>query len=264
MRSISRQRARVAETFALIVGSGFEELALPVVARSPTKTPYGAPSSAVLTVMLGGLRVPCIARHGESHAFAPHEINYRANLWALRERGVRRCIGVNTVGAIAVGFAPGDLAVPDQLIDYTSGRASTYGGAGEPVKHVDFAEPFAPLLRGRLAAAVADCGFGRRRGVYGVTQGPRLETAAEIDRMMRDGCDMVGMTALPEAALARELDVDYAICALAVNYAAGRAADGASIGEQVERSRAAGLQRVAAVLLRLAGTEVRDSAAETV
>jgi 5'-methylthioinosine phosphorylase len=252
----------VTETLALIVGSGFEKLGLHVIARSPTKTPYGAPSSAVLTVALGPRRVACIARHGESHALAPHEINYRANLWALEQRGVRTCIGINTVGAIAPGFAPSDLAVPDQLIDYTSGRAGTYGGDGRAVAHVDFTEPFEPILRARLAAAVDAGGFGHRRGVYGVTQGPRLETAAEIDRLMRDGCTMVGMTAMPEAALARELGIDYAICALAVNYAAGRAPDGMAIGAQIERYFQAGLERVAAVLLRFAG-QPDDFAAKT-
>jgi 5'-methylthioinosine phosphorylase len=254
----------VSDTLALIVGSGFGKLGLTVVARSPTKTPYGAPSSAVLTVALGGRRVACIARHGETHALVPHEINYRANLWALQQRGVRRCIGVNTVGAIAPGFAPGDVAVPDQLIDYTSGRAGSYGGGGSAVVHVDFTEPFSPVLGDRLAAAAADCGYGRRRGVYGVTQGPRLETAAEVDRMMRDGCAMVGMTAMPEAVLARELGIDYAICALAVNYAAGRAPDGAAIGAQIERFLDAGMQRVAAVLLRVVTEQDADSAAETV
>jgi 5'-deoxy-5'-methylthioadenosine phosphorylase len=241
----------MSEPLALIVGSGFEKLGLAVVARSPTKTPYGAPSSAVLTVALGDRRVACIARHGENHTFAPHEINYRANVWALEQRGVRCVVGVNTVGAIARGFAPGDLAVPDQIIDYTHGRASTFGGDGKPVAHVDFTEPFGPLLRGRLAAAVAGCGFGVRGGTYGATQGPRLETAAEIDRLERDGCAMVGMTAMPEAVLARELGLEYAICALAVNYAAGRAPDGALIGAQIERSLEAGLERIARVLLRL-------------
>lgn len=239
-------------TSALIVGSGFERLGLNVVTRSPTKTPYGEPSSPVLTVAIGGARVACIARHGESHALAPHEINYRANLWALKERGVRRCIGLNTVGAIARGFAPGDLAVPDQLIDYTHGRAATFCGAGAPVRHVDFAEPFAAELAGRLAAAIADCGLSVCRGTYGVTQGPRLETAAEIARLRRDGCAMVGMTAMPEAALARELDIEYAICAVAVNYAAGLAPDGALIASQIERFTDTGLRKMAAVLARLA------------
>jgi 5'-methylthioinosine phosphorylase len=239
------------ETLALIAGSGFAKLGLTVVARSPTKTPYGDPSSAVLTVVLGTRRVPCIVRHGEQHALAPHEINYRANVWALQQRGVRQCIGINTVGAIARGFAPGALAVPDQLIDYTHGRSGSYSGDGRVV-HVDFTEPFAPALRARLATAVAECGFGTRSGIYAVTQGPRLETAAEVDRLERDGCAMVGMTAMPEASLARELGIDYAICALAVNYAAGRSRDGTPPAGQIERCLDEGLERVATVLIRLA------------
>jgi 5'-methylthioinosine phosphorylase len=236
---------------ALIVGSGFVELGFEVLTRSPTKTPFGEPSSSVLTVAVGGARVPCIVRHGEGHVLAPHEINYRANVWALQQRGVRWCVGINTVGAIAPEFAPGELAVPDQLIDYTYGRAATYGGGGEPVRHVEFAEPFSPVLRGRLATAIAESGFRVSAGTYAVTQGPRLETAAEIERLARDGCAMVGMTAMPEAALARELDVDYAICAVAVNYAAGRSPDGAPIGGQIERFMAAGLGKVRRVLERL-------------
>jgi len=234
----------------LIVGSGYETLGFEVAARSPTKTPYGEPSSPVLTVRIGEQGVACIARHGERHALAPHEINYRANLWALHERGVRTCIGVNAVGAIAPGFAPGDLAVPDQLIDYTWGRAATFGGDGRVV-HVDFTEPFDPALCGRLAAAAADCGYGVRRGTYGATQGPRLETAAEIDRLERDGCSMVGMTAMPEAALARELGWAYAICAFAVNYAAGRSPEGVPIMDEIAASLALGMQRVAAVVRRV-------------
>jgi 5'-methylthioinosine phosphorylase len=241
----------VSEPYALIVGSGFERLGLEVLTRSPTKTPYGEPSSPVLTVRVGAARVACIARHGETHALAPHEVNYRANLWALKQRGVGTCIGLNTVGAIAAGFLPGELAVPDQLIDYTSGRAATYGGAGEPVVHVDFTEPFAPALRGRIATAIADCGYPVHGGTYGVTQGPRLETAAEIDRLARDGCAMVGMTAMPEAALARELAIDYAVCAIAVNHAAGRAPDGALIEAQMQRFMAVGLEKLEAVLDRL-------------
>jgi 5'-methylthioinosine phosphorylase len=241
------------EPLALIAGSGFAKLDLTVVARSPTKTPFGDPSSPVLTVALGARRIACIVRHGEHHPLAPHEINYRANLWALQQRGVRQCVGINTVGAIARGFAPGDLAVPDQLIDYTHGRIASYSGGGRVV-HVDFAEPFEPLLRGRLATAVAECGFGTRAGTYGVTQGPRLETAAEIDRLERDGCAMVGMTAMPEACLARELGIDYAICAFAVNYAAGRSPDGSPAAAQIERCLDEGLRRVATVLTRLAAS----------
>jgi 5'-deoxy-5'-methylthioadenosine phosphorylase len=248
----------VSEALGLIVGSGFEALGFEVVARSPTKTPYGSPSSPVLTVRVGDRRVACIARHGETHGIAPHEINYRANLWALHERGVRACIGVNTVGAIAAGFAPGDLAVPEQLVDYTSGRAATFGGEGRVV-HVEFTEPFDPKLSGRLATAVADCGYAARRGTYGVTQGPRLETAAEIGRLERDGCGMVGMTAMPEAVLARELGLAYAICAVAVNYAAGRSPHGASIAAEIVASSALGMRRVAEVLKRIIPSLIGDA-----
>ncbi|HET8697707.1 MAG TPA: S-methyl-5'-thioinosine phosphorylase [Gammaproteobacteria bacterium] len=252
----------------LIVGSGFDALGLEVVARSPTKTPYGEPSSPVLTVRIGERRIACIARHGERHAIAPHEINYRANLWALHERGVRTCIGVNAVGAIAAGFGPGDLAVPDQLIDYTYGRAATFGGEGAgrdasaqsmAVVHVEFTEPFDRALRGRLAAAVAACGYGARGGTYGVTQGPRLETAAEINRLERDGCAMVGMTAMPEAVLARELGWAYAICAVAVNYAAGRSPAGAPIMAEIAATLEAGMVRVAQVLRRVTSSSSGDA-----
>lgn len=236
---------------ALIVGSGFERFGFEVLTRSPTKTPYGEPSSAVLTLEIGGVAVACIARHGESHALAPHEINYRANIAALDQRGVRICVAINTVGAIDVAFAPGELAVPDQLIDYTHRRAATFSGGGKPVRHIDFTEPFDPVLRGRVAAAIADSGLAVRTGTYGVTQGPRLETAAEIDRLARDGCAMVGMTAMPEAALAREAGIDYAICAIAVNYAAGRSPDGLAITGQIERFMGAGLEKVRVVLERL-------------
>ena len=244
---------------ALIVGSGFRDLPLAIVARSPAKTPYGAPSSPVLTVEIGGSRVYCLARHGETHAIAPHEINYRANVWALHAHGVRRCVALNAVGAIAPGLLPGDLAVPDQLIDYTWGRAGTFGAAGSPVVHVDFTEPFEPVLRGRIAAAIASTARRMQHGIYGVTQGPRLETAAEVERLARDGCAMVGMTALPEAALARELGIGYAICALAVNYAAGRAPDGEPILTQIDKVLDAGMQHAGRVLERLFAELGRDA-----
>jgi 5'-methylthioinosine phosphorylase len=238
-------------SLGLIVGSGFELLGLDVVARSPTKTPFGPPSSPVLTVICAGSTLLCLARHGESHAIAPHEVNYRANVWALHRHGVRRLVGVNAVGAIAAGFDPGDLAVPDQLIDYTYGRIGTFAENGGEVRHVAFSEPFEPVLRGRLASAVLACGLNMHGGTYGVTQGPRLETAAEIERLSRDGCAMVGMTAMPEAVLARELDVDYAICALAVNYAAGRSPAGVGIHAEMRRWIGIGMERVRQVLERL-------------
>ena len=235
-------------TIGIILGSGLAHWPLAGGTELAVETPYGAASSALLRSMIGGCEVLAIARHGRTHTIAPHAVNYRANLWALYASGVRTCIGVNVVGAIAPGFAPGELAVPDQLIDYTWGRAATFTADGAPVTHVEFAEPFAPELRGHLAVAAADCGFTVRRGVYGVTQGPRLETAAEIDRLERDGCAMVGMTAMPEAVLARELGMAYAICAGAVNRAAGRGTDGVSILADVDRYLALTMARIATVL----------------
>lgn len=243
----------MAEQIGLILGSGAAKLGLEIEARSPAKTPYGEPSSPVLRTSIGGRSVLVIARHGESHSIPPHRVNYRANTWVLREHGVTRCIGVNAVGVIAAGaFEPGGLAVPDQLIDYTWGREHTFddGRSGE-VRHVEFTEPFDTGLRGALAAVAAESTGAEGRGVYGVTQGPRLETAAEIDRMARDGCTMVGMTAMPEAALARELGLPYAICAVGVNHAAGRGPGGADIHAQIEQSFADGMARMATVLERL-------------
>jgi purine nucleoside phosphorylase len=258
--------ARRQSDLGLIIGSGADRLGFEIVARSSTHTPFGPPSSALLTAHVGGTRILCLARHGEEHTIAPHEINYRANLWALWQHGVRRCIGLNAVGAIAADFDPGRLAVPDQLIDYTWGRQSTFGGEAG-VLHVDFTEPFDAELRRRLIAACRDCGVAARAdGVYGVTQGPRLETAAEIDRLERDGCAMVGMTAMPEAVLARELGMRYAICGLAVNRAPGRMPASASIPPgaaqtggpetatihaEIERHLADAMGRVRAVLTRL-------------
>jgi 5'-methylthioinosine phosphorylase len=233
----------------LMVGTGLMRLGLDVVARRPLKTPYGPPSSPILTVAVGALQLPLIARHGESHSIAPHEVNYRANVWALAQAGVRRCVSINTVGAIAATLLPGELAVPDQLIDYTWGRAQTFGG--EQPQHIDFTLPFDPLLAAAIADTAVACGYGIATGTYGVTQGPRLESAAEIDRLERDGCAMVGMTAMPEAALARELGIAYAICAVAVNHAAGRAVDGAAIHGQMERHLAGGMARARDVLARL-------------
>lgn len=234
--------------FALIVGSGAAALGLDVVARAPLHTPYGPPSSPLLTSEIAGRRIVWIARHGEENTIAPHEVNYRANLWALYQHGARQCIGLNVVGTIAANFHPGDLAVPDQLIDYTWGRESTFSDGERGVLHAEFAEPFSTELAERIVAAGRSLGHRMLRGVYGVTQGPRLETVAEIDRLERDGCTMVGMTAMPEAALARELGIDYAICALGVNYAAGRGAPGEGVHDQIGRHLRDGMRKVGEII----------------
>ena len=191
--------------------------------RIDASTRWGAPSSAIVVGRLAGKRVAFLARHGEGHTLAPHRINYRANVDALHTLGARRIVGVNAVGGIRADMGPRVLAVPDQLIDYTTGRASSFCDAdGEPVLHIEFGEPYGQSLRSDLLAAAHRAGVAVvDGGCYGATQGPRLETCAEIRRLQRDGCDLVGMTGMPEAALARERGVDYACLAVVANWAAG-------------------------------------------
>src|SRR5690606_928425 len=168
-RGLVREGRAMSGKLGFVVGSGLVALGLDVVARSQTHTPYGPPSSALLSVGIAGRRVPCIARHGEDRAIAPHEVNYRANVWTLYQHGVRRLVGVNVVGTIAEDFRPGELAVPEQLIDYTWGRESTFGGGERGVMHAEFAEPFSAELAADLLSAGAKLGLTMRRGVYGVT-----------------------------------------------------------------------------------------------
>jgi 5'-methylthioadenosine phosphorylase len=211
--------------FGIIGGSGLAKLsALEAPRRQVMRTPYGDPSGALTFGRFGGADVVFLARHGYGHTLAPHEINYRANLWALRELKVDGVISVATVGGIRDDLGPGTLVVPDQIVDYSHSRKSTFfEGSEMPVIHVDFTEPYTPALRDRVLAAAAACGEAVvDGGVYACTQGPRLETAAEIERIARDGGDMVGMTGMPEAALAREAELAYATLAVVVNHAAGR------------------------------------------
>lgn len=235
----------------LIVGSGFKAERFSIASSKDESTPYGSPSSPLLSLAIAGRELICIARHGLDGSIAPHAVNYRANVWALAAAGIETCIGLNAVGGIAPALGPGELAVPDQLIDYTWGRESSFGGPDGGVVHVDVTEPFDAVLRGRIAAAIDACGFRVHVGTYGVTQGPRLETAAEIARLARDGCAMVGMTAMPEAALARERSMRYAICAGVVNFAAGLAPDGAPIHSQLIESIELGMTRMQQVVTRL-------------
>lgn len=238
----------MSSNLGLILGSGLAYIDLEIASRSPTKTPYGPPSSPILSATFGDERLPCIARHGENGKIPPHAVNYRANLWSLREMGVSRCVAINSVGWIDPGLVPGELAIPDQLIDYTWGREHTlYDGESDELAHIEFTEPFDPELRGRIASAIDRCGYQIRAGVCAVTQGPRLETAAEIDRLARDGCTMVGMTLMPEAAIARELELAYAACVVSVNHAAGRGSS-ESIHAEFERYAALGMQRVSTML----------------
>jgi 5'-deoxy-5'-methylthioadenosine phosphorylase len=238
----------------IIGGSGMDRLQdLQVLGRQVLPTPYGPPSAPVIHACLGSGEVYLLARHGSGHFLAPHEVNYRANIWALRHLGVRQVIAINTVGAIRGDLAPGELMLPDQIIDYTWGRSHTFHeGSGSSVVHVDFTEPYCTRVRGLLIDAAAAAGVPLHAGgTYGATQGPRLETRSEIDRMESDGCDVVGMTGMPEAALARELDLGYASCAVIVNMAAGRGDGAVGIHEEMERYMDLGMGRVRALLEQL-------------
>ena len=213
---------------AIIGGTGVYALGeLSDVETHTPKTAYGVPSGPVRIGSFAGKRVAFLARHGEAHALPPHKINYRANLAALKSLGASQVLALNTVGGMTASFAPRVLACPDQLIDYTWGRISTLcEEPGSDVLHVDFGEPYTQSLRQRVldAARRAEVALVDH-GCYGATQGPRLETKAEIARMRRDGCDLVGMTGMPEAGLARELGLDYACLAIVANWAAGAGTD---------------------------------------
>ncbi|MEZ5444933.1 MAG: S-methyl-5'-thioinosine phosphorylase [Gammaproteobacteria bacterium] len=211
----------------IIAGTGLEEIeGLQGRRELPILTPYGSPSAPICAGELAGVPVAFLARHGRGHTLPPHRINYRANLFALREAGVGRVVAVAAVGGITAAMRPGRLVFPSQLIDYTWGRDHTYADGGNgPVLHVDFTDPYCERTRRVLIDAAITAGVDAAiDGVYGATQGPRLESAAEIARMERDGCDIVGMTGMPETALARELGIGYACCAVVANWAAGRGA----------------------------------------
>lgn len=222
---------------AIIGGTGVYDwpgLALESQSQSRPQTPWGETSDVIHFGRWKGHRLVFLARHGAEHRIAPHEVNYRANLWALHAAGARRVLGINAVGGMAAAFAPARIALPDQLIDYTWGRLSTFHDGQSPVPHAEFAEPYSATLRQSLIEAAAGTGVTLiDHGCYGATQGPRLETRAEIKRMQRDGCDMVGMTGMPEAALARELGLDYCCLALVANWAAGCGDDAPITMQQV-------------------------------
>ncbi len=210
---------------AIIGGTGLTSLeGLEIVRREVVNTPYGEASGPLVHGELQGHRVVFLPRHGSGHTIPPHKINYRANIWALKSIGVEKVIAINAVGGIAPEFSPGRLAFPDQIIDYTWSRINTFFEEGlTDVVHIDFAHPYCEELRALLVWAAGEAGVDAVNfGTYGATQGPRLETIAEIDRLERDGCHMVGMTGMPEAALAREQDLCYAACAVVANWAAGR------------------------------------------
>lgn len=213
---------------AVIGGTGVYALGeLADVESHQPVTHYGAPSGPIWVGLYAGKRVAFLARHGEGHSIPPHKINYRANLAALKALGATRVLALNTVGGITAQCGPRVLACPDQLIDYTWGRVSTIcEEPGSEVLHVDFGDPYTPALRRQIVDAARHAGIALvDGGCYGATQGPRLETKAEIARMRRDGCDLVGMTGMPEAGIARELGLEYACLGIVANWAAGAGPD---------------------------------------
>lgn len=233
---------------AIIGGSGSSlATGFSALRREVVYTRFGEPSSPLVFGSVGDARVVLLPRHGYTHAIPPHEINYRANLTALKTVGAARIIAINTVGGIGDAFGPGEIVVPDQLVDYTHGRESTFTTTGA-LHHIEFAAPYDEDLRQILIAAAASAGVEvHSAGTMAVTQGPRLETVAEIDRLLRDGCDIVGMTGMPEPVLARELGIPFACFAPVINWAAGRSADG--IHEQIRDHLAPAIDRVDRALI---------------
>lgn len=215
---------------SIIGGTGLTTLpGLEISHQQMIQTPFGEPSTPVVFGSYCGKSIIFLARHGVTHAIPPHKINYRANIWVLKELGVTHIISVAAVGAITPAMRPGELVIPHQLIDYTYGRFHTFfendpeSSLNQPVTHIDFTDPYCQTLRERLIQTAKQIGLSiHEQGVYAATQGPRLETIAEINKLEKDGCDMVGMTGMPEAALARELEMCYASCAIIANPAAGR------------------------------------------
>lgn len=252
---------------AIIGGSGLSRIGgLRQESFQRVSTPYGEPSAPLVSGLLGGCRVVFLPRHGDPHNVPPHRINYRANIEALSQAGARCVLAINTVGGINPGMRSGDLVVPHDVIDYTWGREHTFsdGMPGSRLDHVDFTRPFDDGMRGLLIDCLreAEVRF-HEAGVYAAAQGPRLESPAEIRRFERDGCDLVGMTGMPEAALARERGLRYAMLCLVVNPAAGKG-DGPISLDDIRRVMDEGMSRVAGVMARfgsrLQGNETSTSA----
>jgi len=240
---------------AFIGGTGLTRLqGLNIVERKSLDTEWGSPSSPVTVGELNGQQVLFLARHGDPHVLLPHQVNYRANLAALQQAGASAIVAVNAVGGISDEAVSGAIVVPTQIIDYTHGRDTTFfDKKNGPVVHVDFSWPFDEPLRRRLLDALqAVAAPTVDGGCYGATQGPRLETAAEIARMERDGCTIVGMTGMPEAVLARELSLPYAMLSLVVNPAAGKS-DAEITMEEIEAVIHAGMGKVTEALAVLVG-----------
>jgi len=234
----------------IVGGTGLTQLSgLEISGRELVQTPYGVPSGPLTHGIMNKREVIFLPRHGYGHTIPPHKINYRANMWALKRAGVNKVLAVAAVGGINPATPPGGLVVPDQIIDYTWNRVNTYFEEGlVNVTHIDFTQPYDEELRQRIIKAANEVDVEvTDGGTYAATQGPRLETAAEVDKLERDGCDIVGMTGMPEAALARELELPYAACAVVANHAAGRGS-GIITMENIQENLQVGMNNVIKIL----------------
>lgn len=240
----------------IIGGTGLAQLnCLQITRREIARTPYGEASQPIIFGNLAGAQVVFLARHGAGHTIPPHAVNYRANIWALHAAGVKNLLAIATVGGITSNLKAGDIVLPDQIIDYTHGRKTTYhDGIELPVKHIDFTEPYSAQLRQICMQAASNINQPLlENGVYACVQGPRLETAAEINRLERDGATLVGMTGMPEAALARELGLHYAALCPVVNQAAGRGESSNGINfASISENLAHTMQRICTLIEEIA------------
>ena len=240
----------------IIGGTGLAQInCLQITRREIARTPYGEASQPIIFGNLAGAQVVFLARHGAGHTIPPHAVNYRANIWALHAAGVKNLLAIATVGGITSNLKAGDIVLPDQIIDYTHGRKTTYhDGIELPVKHIDFTEPYSAQLRQICMQAASNINQPLlENGVYACVQGPRLETAAEINRLERDGATLVGMTGMPEAALARELGLHYAALCPVVNQAAGRGESSNGINfASISENLAHTMQRICTLIEEIA------------
>ncbi len=246
--------------FAIIGGTGLTNLDdLTVIQSKVIETPYGKPSSVLQVGELAGSEVVFLARHGVGHSIPPHKINYRANIWALKSIGVTDIIAIAAVGGIHPEMSPQKVIIPEQIIDYTYDRKHTYfEDELTEVTHIDFTQPYAEALRQKLLQAAKQCKIEvYNGGVYGATQGPRLETAAEIKRLQNDGCGLVGMTGMPEASLSKELGLNYACCALCVNWAAG-VTNAEITMDEIRLALENGMHAVKSILVSVIGDKPMD------
>lgn len=237
-------------TLAIIGGTGLTQISdLDITGQQTLDTPYGKPSADYVFGEMNGKKLIFLARHGNPHRIPPHKINYRANIWGLKQLGVTDIVAVAAVGGIAKQMAPGHLAIPDQIIDYSYGREHTFFADNlEHVNHIDFSEPYSALLRKRIIQAAHNADIIiTASGTYGCTQGPRLETIAEIRRMAQDKCDLVGMTGMPEAALARELEINYANLSVVANWGAGIVPGEITMAE-IEKNLQVGMSKAIALI----------------